>query len=535
MRIFTILFLILFFSKNISAQVAKNEIEGVVTYQTAQNIYLKFNSAKGIKPGDKIYTRKNNSLVSVMLVENVSSISCVGKSTGEEKLKTGDKVIALVSRADAVEENSVQQEQKVKAVADSSGTTGNSLKNIVPLRKERIDGRIQVSSYTNMSNLASGNNTRLRYIFSLNASNVSNSRISLDSYVSFSHRLDDWASIRENVYSGLKIYDLNLKYEAGENSTIWLGRKINSKISSLGAIDGMQYEMNLKHFYWGAVAGFRPDYTNYSFNKNLLEYGAFIGHVLKNTNGIMQTSLAGFNQTNAGNTDRRFLYFQHDNSILKNLNLFVSSEIDLYKMLDGVPVNEPSLTSLYMLLNYRISGKMSISGSYDNRRNIIYYETFKNYIDVMLEDATRQGVMLRINYRPVTYLSTGISSSYWDRQGDSKPTKNVNGYLTYSRLPWLDASASLTVNALQTSYVEGKIYGLRFDKGFVNGKLNWSLNYRYVDYTYVTSQAKLLEHIAGTDLSVQFTRKFSFSVSYEGTFEKENKYHQVYGSLIKRF
>jgi hypothetical protein len=178
---------------------------------------------------------------------------------------------------------------------------------------------------------------------------------------------------------------------------------------------------------------------------------------------------------------------------------------------------------------------MSISGSYDNRRNIIYYETFKNYIDVMLEDATRQGVMLRINYRPVTYLSTGISSSYWDRQGDSKPTKNVNGYLTYSRLPWLDASASLTVNALQTSYVEGKIYGLRFDKGFVNGKLNWSLNYRYVDYTYVTSQAKLLEHIAGTDLSVQFTRKFSFSVSYEGTFEKENKYHQVYGSLIKRF
>jgi hypothetical protein len=283
------------------------------------------------------------------------------------------------------------------------------------------------------------------------------------------------------------------------------------------------------------VAGFRPDYTNYSFNKNLLEYGAFIGHVLKNTNGIMQTSLAGFNQTNAGNTDRRFLYFQHDNSILKNLNLFVSSEIDLYKMLDGKSVNEPSLTSLYMLLNYRISGKMSISGSYDNRRNIIYYETFKNYIDVMLEDATRQGVMLRINYRPITYLSTGISSSYWDRQGDSKPTKNVNGYLTYTQLPWLDASASLTVNALQTSYVEGKIYGLRFDKGFVNGKLNWSLNYRYVDYTYVTSQAKLLEHIAGTDLSMQFTRKFSFSVSYEGTFEKENKYHQVYCSVIQRF
>lgn len=535
MRIFAILFLILLFAKGILAQESKNEIIGVVTYQTAQNIYLKFNDARGIKPGDKIFIRKNNILVAVMQVENVSSVSCVGKLSGDEKLKTGDKVIALVSRAEAAEEKIAREGQKVQADTDSSALSGNILKNAVSLSKERISGRLQLSSYTNLSSLSSGNNTRLRYIFSLNAANLSNSRFSLDSYISFSHKLDDWAAIRQNVYNGLKIYDLNLKYEAGKSSTFSLGRKINSKISSLGAIDGMQYEMNQEHFYWGAVAGFRPDYTDYSFNKNLLEYGAYIGHMQKGTNGMMQTSLAGFNQTNAGNTDRRFVYLQHDNSILKNLNLFLSSEIDLYKLVDGQPVNEPSLTSLYILLNYRVSGKMSVSGSYDNRRNIIYFETYKNYIDAMLQDATRQGVMLRINYRPLNYLSTGLSSSYWDRQGDSTPTTNVNGYLTYSRLPWVDASASLTVNSLKTSYVEGQIYGLRFDKGFLSGKLNWSLNYRYVDYTYVTSLTKLLEHIAGTDLSIQITRKFSFSVSYEGTFEKENKYHQVYGSLIKRF
>jgi hypothetical protein len=69
----------------------------------------------------------------------------------------------------------------------------------------------------------------------------------------------------------------------------------------------------------------------------------------------------------------------------------------------------------------------------------------------------------------------------------------------------------------------------------MKGKLNWSLNYRYVDYTYLTSGDKLLEHIAGTDLSFQFTRKFSLSVNYEGTFEKENEYHQIYCSVIKRF
>lgn len=535
MRIIALFFLMFFLVKIISAQDVKNEIEGVVTFQTAQNIYVKFLSATGIQKGDKIFIRKDGELVPVILVENTSSISCVGKALGEEKLKAGDKVIALVSKANAAAEREIPRIQPAPANQDTSKSLINSSVNLLPARKEHIDGRIQVSSYNNFSSLPNGNNTRLRYIWSMNASNISNSRISLDTYISFSHKLDDWTAIQENIYNGLKIYDLNLRFEAGEKTTLWLGRKINPKISSLGAMDGIQFEVNYKHFYWGAVTGFRPDYTDYSFNKDLFEYGAFVGQVLKNNNGVMQTSLAGFNQTNSGNTDRRFIYIQHDNSLLKNLNLFFSSEVDLYKIVGGKPVNELTLTSLYMMLNYRISRKISISGSYDNRKNIIYYETYKNYIDVMLADATRQGVQFRINYKPITYLSTGVSTSYWDRQGDSKPTRNINSFLTYTQVPWLKASTSLTFNALHTSYVDGFIYGLRFDKSLLKGKLNWSLNYRYVDYTYVTSHDKLLEHIAGTDWSFQFTRKFSLSVNYEGTFEKENKYHQIYCSLIKRF
>ena len=114
-------------------------------------------------------------------------------------------------------------------------------------------------------------------------------------------------------------------------------------------------------------------------------------------------------------------------------------------------------------------------------------------------------------------------------------SSNINGYLTYSQLPLWNLAASLTVNELQTSYVSGFIYGLRLDKSLLKGKLNAGVNYRYVDYTYLTSSEKLLEHIFSTDLSMQFTRKFSLSVNYEGTFEKLSTYHQIYCSLIKRF
>ncbi len=535
MRIFGTIVLLFFLAGVTSAQERKNEIEGVVTYTTTQNIYVKFLSAKGIRPGDKIYIRKNDVLVPVLTVENASSISCVGKLSGAENLKVGDKVIALVLKEDVVIEQQIPAKPSMQYLQDTSKTmVGNSLSQVTA-RKERIDGRIQISSYNSLSSLPSGNNTRMRYVWSMNASNIGNSPVSLDSYISFSHQLNNWAAIRENIFNGLKIYDLNLRYEAGDKATLFLGRKINPKIASLGAIDGLQVEVNYNHFYWGAVAGFRPDYTDYSFNKNLLEYGAFIGHTAKNEHGVMQTSFAGFNQTNSGNTDRRFVYIQHDNSLLKNLNLFLSSEIDMYKVVNGLPVNELSLTSLYLMLNYRISQKLSVSTSYDNRKNIIYYETYKNYVDMMLADATRQGVSFRINYRPIPFMSLGISSSYWDRSGDTKPTENINGYLTYSQLPFLKASASLTANVLQTSYVKGFIYGLRLDKDFVKGKLNWGISYRYVDYTYLNSSGKLLEHIGSTDLSYQFTRKLSFSVNYEGTFDQQNVYQQVYCSLIKRF
>jgi len=535
MKILIIIILVFFFSEALLAQERKKEIEGTVTYLTAQNIYIKFLSARGIKIGDKIFIKRNDVLVPVLSVDNASSVSCVGKATGTEKLKVGDKVIALISKEDAAIEQQSFRMQPTQNLQDTSKFSAHTSTDKQITRKERIDGRFQISSYTNLSNLPSGSNTRLRYIWSMNASNINNSPVSLDTYISFAHKLNDWSPIRENIFNGLKIYDLNLKYETGEKTTVWLGRKINPKISSLGAIDGLQLEMNFKHFYWGAVAGFRPDYTNYSFNKNLLEYGAFLGHISKNGNGVMQTSFAGFNQTNSGNTDRRYVYFQHDNSMLKNLNLFLSSEFDLYKVVNGLSANELTLTSLYLMLNYRVSRKLSLSASYDNRKNIIYYETYKNYVDMMLADATRQGVQLRINYRPIPFVNMGISSSYWDRAGDTKPTKNINGFINYTQLPLWKVSASLTANVLQTNYVNGVIYGLRLDKDLLKGKLNWGINYRYVDYTYLSSSGKLLEHIVATDLSMQFTRKFSLSLNYEGTFEKQNNYHQIYCSVIKRF
>ncbi|MFA9389570.1 MAG: hypothetical protein ACERKD_07170 [Prolixibacteraceae bacterium] len=510
----------------------KKEIEGVVTYVTTQNVYVKFLSAKKIQSGDQLFQRESGSLKAVLLVEQRSSVSAVGKPIGEAKLKVGDQLVALV--VDDQPEAVILVPESEQPVSDQH--INKIRKEEKPeQRQQKINGRVLLTSYSNLSNLDSTASHKLRYTFSLNANNVADSRVSFDSYISFNHKLDDWAAIQENIYNGLKIYSLNLKYELGESTSIWLGRKINPKVSSLGAIDGLQFESSFKHFYFGAVAGTRPDYSDYSVNFSLLEYGAFVGHKFQTKNGNAQTSLALFQQNNSGHIDRRFLYFQHDNTLLPKLSFFYSTELDLYRLQDGQPISDLILTSMYLSLRYRPIRQLSFAASYDNRKNVIYYETFKNYVDKLLEDATRQGVQLRVNYRPFKFMNGGLSASYRMRENDLHPTQNANAFLTFTQVPFIKATATLSANVLQNSYLQGQIYGLRLNRDFLSGKLNAGLNYRFIDYVYLSVDGTLQQHIVETDLSYRMNRNFSVSLNYELTLEDQYRYHRMYFSLVKRF
>jgi hypothetical protein len=287
-----------------------------------------------------------------------------------EKIKVGDKVIALVPKEKESKEKLSDQTDHVNNIKGELNTATTDTAHLHVTPKQEIKGRLYLSSYSNFSSTAASDYHRLRYTFLMDMANIANSRFSFESYVSFTHRLNNPTSINNNIFSNLKVYNLNLKAQLSKNINLVLGRRINSNISSLGAVDGLQFESDHNHFFWGAVFGFRPDYIDYGFNENLLEYGGYCGFATQNKNGRMRTTFALFEQTNAGKTDRRFAYFQHDNSLLKNVNLFFSSELDLYKLVNKQPISDLTLTSLYLSINYRPFKKLSLSGSYDNRKNV---------------------------------------------------------------------------------------------------------------------------------------------------------------------
>ena len=508
--------------------------KGTVSYISGDNIYVKFETTAGIENGDTLFIFREQNYVPALVVQHQSSISCLCTAVGSLTFKTSDLIfkrekplpkledVPLIAGPELPEKDVSEQVLQSAEPTTSKKSTSD------------FSGKLRISSYSNFSNV-SDDIHRFRYTFSALASNISDSKLSAETYISFTHKLNEWDVVQENLNNALKIYSLALRYNFTESTSLWLGRKINPHVANIGAVDGVQFEYGFRNLYAGVIAGSRPDYYDYGYNFDLFEYGAYFGHSQKVQHGFVQSSLAFFEQRNTGNIDRRFVYFQHANSAIKNLNLFSSFEIDLYKLENDQPQNTLTLTSLYLSANYRFSKRVSLFGSYDNRKNVIYYETFRNITDEILQQASRQGVRLRMNYRPINFLIVSASAGTRFRKDDPRPTKTVNGFVTWSRLPGINASLSLTGNLMQTSYLDGQVYGARLSKDHLNGRLNSMFYYRWVDFNYVNSVSNLKQHIGEINFSYRFNKNFYFSVNFEATFQEKDIFNRLYLGLRKNF
>lgn len=516
----------------VEAQESRDLTEGRVSYLSGENIYVRFESTEGIENGDTLFIRNAEGLSPALLVQHKSSISCLCKAIAETAIKVSDPVFARLKEIMTVPQKAISEVAVPEKDVNEEVLTAPQISRET-MNTPNFSGRLMLLSYSNFSK--QGNDShRFRYTFSSNYSNIGYSKISFESYVSFTHKLHEWQVVRDNLNDALKIYALAVKYDVNNQTSVWLGRKINPRIANVGAIDGVQLEYAFKSLFVGAVAGSRPDYLDYGFNTDLFEYGAYLGHSQKTSNGYVQSSLAFFEQRNSGSIDRRFLYFQHTNSLAKNLNVFTSVELDLYKLENDKPSNSLSLTGFYFSLNYRFSRKVSLSGSYDNRKNVIYYETFRNYADEVLTQASRQGIRGRVNYRPLDYLMVGASAGTRFSKDDPRNTNTYNAFATWSRVPVLDASLNISANLMQTPYLDGQVYGARLTKDF-SQKMSMMLHYRWVDFKYVNSLSSLIQHIGELDFSYRFNKKIYLSVNFEATVQKEDIYNRLYLSLRKKF
>ena len=518
----------------LNGQSSVENIIGRVSFISSQNVYVKFKSTSGITAGDTLLISSGEKLVPSLVVNNLSSVSCVCSQITDENITIEHIVIARVRiarpepKVNKVEVVSDTQFQK-KALADSVFQQTSNKTNV------QIRGSISVNSYSDFSNTGAPNSQRFRYTLSLNAGNIGGSKFSAESYISFRHKSDEWQEVKNDVFSALKIYNLALRYDLNKSTSVSIGRKINPRISSIGAMDGIQFEKSMNKLTVGILAGSRPDYTNYGVDLSLFQYGGYLSISTGKSGKTSESSVAFVTQTNNFTTDRRFLYFQHSNTLIKNLFFLSTLELDLFKLENDIPKNTLDLTGTYLALSYRVPGKLSLSGSYDARRNVMYYETYRTYVDRLLENELRQGFRLGGNLRVAKDMLVGLQSGYRFLKSDPHPSRNLYGYFTYSRIPGVNLSATISGTYLESGYINSKIAGLNILKDFPGGKVQTGIGYHLVDNTLPENRSNIIQHIGEINIYWQFYEKMSLSVSYEGTFEPGKSYNRVYLQVRKRF
>lgn len=515
---------------------------GKITYQSSQNIYVSFENTNGIEAGDTLFIKQRNKYIPVIKVKFISSKSCAGSKLSDISLNDKDIIYAFYKVKKDI------QQEAVKVAKDTSTGSGNVAdtnkinKTVVTEKLETkeskyytasYNGRFSVQSISSLSN-TTGSVDLQRWRYSFNYSNNLGEKFSFSNYIVFAYNANRWSDIRTNINNNLKVYDFTLAYKPDDETTLWLGRHINSRVSNVGAIDGLQADRKFGNFYTGFMVGSRPNFYDYSYNIKLLEFGGYAGIKAKVGEGYADNVIAVFQQMNNMSTDRRYLYFQHTNSIIPMLRLFLSTEIDLFKKEKGTIKNTFDLTSLYLSVRFSPTNSFSLSATYDTRKNVIYYETYKFLIDTLFQNEMRQGFRLNANFRPFNRLFLGLNAGYRYKQGDLKPSRNYGGYLSYSGLPLLDISPSVSFTKIMSSYVDGSDLGFKLSK-YLNENLDLSLGYRNLEYSYTYFGNKTIQNIISADLSFLILRNINFTVNYEGVFEKSNTFSRFFIDLTTRF
>jgi len=566
---YCLLFFALFITMLTYSQVESELMEGNVTFINHLNVYVSFVNTSGIKVGDSLYVYSNNKLKPVLYVTGLSSSSCVAKPSSDFVFFVSCKIVAKKRVSKPIE---VLSQQELEAVAVADAALFVPKPKVDNSQKEHFDGRISVSSYStftnNIPNLIPNDSLsikadtlnsdtlnapqdyskvnsiyRMRYNLDLNAYHISNSKFSFETSMAFTHRLFTY----NTAYDGLRVYDLAFKYDLSKTTTLTAGRKINLSMANVGAVDGLQLEKAMGNFSAGALLGSRPNDSTYAFDSKLLQYGAYVAHNLEKDYGYMSTSFVIFNQTRNLVTDRRYAYFQHSNSLLDNLDLFCSLEMDLYKLDKNLkPVSTLDFTGTYASLRYRPWKQLSMSFTYDARNNVYYYETIKKPIDSIYDKFTRQGYRFQTTIRPFKNVVIGGWAGYRYNPKDTVPSINGHSYLTIANVPYINSSLTISATAFNAVFVDGVIYDIGLMRDIVAGIVYGEVHYKYENYTYKPTTTfyktssflqspSLPQNAIEFSLDWRLSNKLILSTNFELVKSGEFNYGRLFMNISHRF
>jgi hypothetical protein len=511
------------------------EVAGEVSYVASENVYVRFVATSDLTAGDTLYLDG----APCLKVLQVSSVSAVTERMGACEPAVGDQVILRVLKTN--DDDSPETTGAVSAVDTSETGSDDSLRSLIEVidksKRDWVDGRFSIASYSNYTpDDNEGGYTRMVGRAYVNADQIGGSRWSFNTYFNFQEYIRSDNNPSRGRQTLLNVYRAAITYQAKDSLAFTLGRAINTKVSSLGPMDGLQVEKYWGSFFAGAIVGSRPGLQDFSYDPSLFEYGAYAGVDRRQGDWRIQATAGFLEQRNQGKVDRRFLYFQESTS-WKNWYWFASGEMDLYENFDTASAaNTFKLTSLYTSLRYRINRHWTAFASFDSRDRIIFFEQFDTEIERLLADQkVRQGYRARLNYRSSSGWSLGAVFNYRKELQTYNFSQFVQLYGMY-RLPVIGGNFSARYGQTTSRYLLTRLWSARYSRNWFNGKLYAGVYYRGLGYTNQQTDVEVpTQHYYGMEATGQIVGSWRLGGLAEYSKQGGKRVYRINATLQYRF
>lgn len=528
-----IVFFILSFSYSSIGQNTFSWIEGEVTFVTGKYVYVKFDKNIEIEINDSLYLSPQKLNKASLVISKKSSISILCKPIDGIKFHKGQLVYYKhkndIPITESISKNSsIDKGEKVSDLNITKDSISQKIK------QQKISGRATVGTFSNLPEYSSSTgNHRMRYILNFKGENIKQSDLYFDSYLSYNQTYESNFKLIDKPNDRFKLYRFLIGYSS-KSVDVSIGRQIKNKISALGSFDGLFIQKSFKsNLFSGVILGTRPDYNNYGFNKNLFQYGAFLSYYPYYNISSTRGTIAFFEQRNQGVIDRRFIYFQFATTFSKYIRLFTASEIDLYQIINEKATSKPKLTNVYGNLSIKFSRKLNVNIGIDSRKNRIYYETYKDFLETLIERETRQGLRFRARYSPFRKISISAMSNF-RYEGKKINSSYYNTTINYRRIPILKMSSSISVSLVNTDFITSKSIYLRLSKKIYK-RVNGRFTYKFYQYNYHSNSIVKNQNRIGFNIDISLKNKIYFNIYFEKTLQKDRNYSRLNLRLSKRF
>lgn len=506
-------------------------VTGTVTYIAAGAVYTSLGWESGVRDSCNLYIKSGSDTTAMLRAFACSSKSSVCRVVkSKQEVKVGAAVVASVvvepPKAEVTKTTSDSQPLSGQ-LPGMSGKTKSQVSGPV-----QIQGRISAQYYVNRYDNELYNTTQPGIVLNLRARST-DIPLKFEVYSNMrSLAYGNESPFSKSALNQSRVYRLSLEYDDGAND-ISVGRIIPMSAPAIGYIDGALVARKLGIVTIGTTFGYQPSYTLHGVSTDYKKFALFASvQPVDSANLTISTAYARTYYLNI--LDREVLSGNVTMYTQGGFQVYGYSEVDMRSESRGAFKMSPTLTSLFVNANYRVTQLLTLGIGADASRPLYTFSVARFIPDSLQETRLRSGVSTTISL----YLPGGVtlSNTYSPRTSEANFASVYSNYTTigvsnvFSSGVYFRSNFNLNSNEYSTS----NGYGLGLQRNIMNFA-DVNLRYQQNTYTLKNYDDRHLSRTMGTDVIFNLTRAMSMMVSYDRLDGYGIISNSIFGELSVRF